>query len=204
MKGDVNRTQKDQSRNVSLLVIRYRPFCFGYYLVLSTSSIQGYPRLPVSTVGMCQDGQGEYEHEHAGGTARRRWDWKDSDIPPDWETIPLPPDHVMKHRKPSQTVQHHPKRLSYTFLESGLSIGVVTDAHCHPTDLNITSDEYDAVKLGGIGAMATVPEDQDKVLNLGHARGWPAGEAEGSQRGRGPRVVSCFGRYRSSLSSDAG
>jgi hypothetical protein len=47
---------------------------------------------------MCQGDHGD--QGHAGGTGRRRWDWKASDIPPDWETITLPPDHVMKHCMP--------------------------------------------------------------------------------------------------------
>lgn len=74
----------------------------------------------------------------------------------------------------------------------------VTDAHCHPTDLNITSDEYDSVKLGGVGAMATIPEDQDKVMYLGSERGWKQGESSTSRK-VGPRVVSCFGASSSSV-----
>jgi hypothetical protein len=74
----------------------------------------------------------------------------------------------------------------------------VTDAHCHPTDLEIAPEDYDAVKLGGIGAMATVPEDQSKVAALGQARGWRAGNLSSVKntwsRRYGPRVVSCFGK----------
>lgn len=78
----------------------------------------------------------------------------------------------------------------------GIAYWTVTDAHCHPTDLDITSEEYDQVKLGGIGAMATVPEDQDKVMSLGGQRGWQQGESSTSHR-NGARVVSCFGAYLS-------
>lgn len=70
----------------------------------------------------------------------------------------------------------------------------MTDAHCHPTDLEITADEYDAVKLGGFGAMATVPEDQDKVMALGRDRGWDQEETKKGESSKGPRVVSCFGK----------
>jgi hypothetical protein len=66
----------------------------------------------------------------------------------------------------------------------------VTDAHCHPTDLDISAEDYDAVKLGGICAMATTPEDQGKVANLGQGRPW---KQDGTQSPVGPRVVSAFG-----------
>lgn len=78
----------------------------------------------------------------------------------------------------------------------------MTDAHCHPTDLDITREEYDEVKLGGIGAMATVPEDRVKVLNLGRERGWSVEESEGCSRRRGARVVSCFGTYQVIMGDD--
>jgi hypothetical protein len=74
----------------------------------------------------------------------------------------------------------------------------VTDAHCHPTDLDIAPEDYDAVKVGGIGAMATVPEDQSKVAALREERGWRAGDLSSAKNTRsrryGPRVVSCFGK----------
>jgi hypothetical protein len=67
----------------------------------------------------------------------------------------------------------------------------VTDAHCHPTDLTISEEDYDAVKLGGICSMATVPEDQSKVFELGSGRPWSVSEPN-EARPR-PRVVSAFG-----------
>lgn len=80
----------------------------------------------------------------------------------------------------------------------------MTDAHCHPTDLNITPGEYDTVGLGGIAAMGTVVGDQGKVRRLGEERGWRVrvpnereclGKvSEGSREG--PRVISCFGECR--------
>jgi len=66
----------------------------------------------------------------------------------------------------------------------------VTDAHCHPTDLDISAEDYDSVKLGGICAMATTPEDQGKVLALGRGRPWRTSESKSAV---GPRVVSAFG-----------
>ena len=66
----------------------------------------------------------------------------------------------------------------------------MTDAHCHPTDLDIFAEDYDTVKLGGICAMATIPEDQGKVQALGQGRPW---KEDGTQSSIGPRVVSAFG-----------
>lgn len=80
----------------------------------------------------------------------------------------------------------------------------MTDAHCHPTDLDITSDEYDQVKLGGIGAMATVPEDQSKVAALGADRGWNEGDSSTPKHEvSGPKVVSCFGQCSHSTHENA-
>jgi hypothetical protein len=66
----------------------------------------------------------------------------------------------------------------------------VTDAHCHPTDLDISAQDYDTVKLGGLCAMATTPEDQGKVLALGQGRPW---KEDRTKSLLGPRVVSAFG-----------
>ena len=66
----------------------------------------------------------------------------------------------------------------------------MTDAHCHPTDLDIPVEDYDGVKLGGLCAMATTPEDQGKVLALGQRRPW---RTSGFTSSSGPRVVSSFG-----------
>lgn len=38
----------------------------------------------------------------------RRWDWKDSDMPPDWETMALPPDSLLKHCKSLRAPCHVP------------------------------------------------------------------------------------------------
>lgn len=143
---------------------------------------------------MCQ-GDHAY-NEETGGTDRNRWDWKETDIPPDWETIPLPPDHILKHRTTFPQPTTNPKlKLDNTSISGEADERyTVTDAHCHPTDLEITKEEYDHVKLGGIGAMATVPEDQAKVYNLGSERGCSRGESSDSKI-TGPRVVSCFGGF---------
>jgi hypothetical protein len=68
----------------------------------------------------------------------------------------------------------------------------VTDAHCHPTDLDISAEDYDSVKLGGICAMATTPEDQGKVATLGQGRPW---KEDRTQSSVGPKVVSAFGMW---------
>lgn len=73
----------------------------------------------------------------------------------------------------------------------------VTDAHCHPTDLDMADEDYAGVKLGGLGAMATVPEDQDKVRAIGTKRGWRrdgGSEEAGGSSQSGVKVVSCFGK----------
>lgn len=62
----------------------------------------------------------------------------------------------------------------------------MTDAHCHPTDLNISIEEYDAVQLGEICAMSTTPEDQTKVKALGQSRH--------NKGATGPKVISSFGK----------
>lgn len=69
---------------------------------------------------------------------------------------------------------------------------MVIDAHCHPTDLDQTPETYDDVKLGGIAAMGTIPEDQPKVARLGSERGWKAGSID-LNGAKSARVVSCFG-----------
>jgi hypothetical protein len=72
----------------------------------------------------------------------------------------------------------------------------VTDAHCHPTDLDMPKNSYDENKLGGIAAMATMVDDQDRVKELGGRRAWKADQPSASGSGAGPRVVACFGRLR--------
>ncbi|EIW72316.1 hypothetical protein TREMEDRAFT_66816 [Tremella mesenterica DSM 1558] len=47
-----------------------------------------------------------------------------------------------------------------------MKLRIVTDAHCHPTDLNLDEEDYYHVPLGGIASMATIPEDQEKVMTL--------------------------------------
>ena len=76
----------------------------------------------------------------------------------------------------------------------------VTDAHCHPTDLDYMSADYDAVDIGALAAMATDVENQDKVKKLGEDRPWKAGNlsartsrGRGEGEGEGTSIVSCFG-----------
>lgn len=52
--------------------------------------------------------------------------------------------------------------------------------------------------------MATVPEDQGKVAELGSSRPWEGGSLRGKQSGRGPRVVSCFGESIAASLHEAG
>ncbi|WWC73400.1 uncharacterized protein I206_107367 [Kwoniella pini CBS 10737] len=88
---------------------------------------------------------------------------------PDWETILLPPDHILSH---------------------------LTDAHCHPTDLNQTLETYDNVKLGGLASMATIPTDQDRVKSLSRDRPWNSKRDKGKgKEGKGVGVVACFGYH---------
>lgn len=76
----------------------------------------------------------------------------------------------------------------------------VTDAHCHPTDLSPSDDEYAAVSLGGLAAMAT-NDDQEAVRALASKRGWPTSSADSSIRG--PKVVACCGTFHLLAQSDA-
>lgn len=69
---------------------------------------------------------------------------------------------------------------------------IVTDAHCHPTDLTHLPEVYDNVSLGGIASMATTPEDQEKVHALGAERGWRQGSLDEGVK-PGVKAVSCFG-----------
>lgn len=74
----------------------------------------------------------------------------------------------------------------------------MTDAHCHPTDLDLDPAEYDAVKLGGITAMATAVDDQTKVKALGTSRPWRKGqvipaESSSAEGVKGSKVITCFG-----------
>lgn len=48
----------------------------------------------------------------------------------------------------------------------------MTDAHCHPTDLDLPSSDFDDVQLGGMCAMSTDPWNQEKVMCLGEDRIW--------------------------------
>jgi len=82
----------------------------------------------------------------------------------------------------------------------------VTDAHCHPTDLDQTDDVYTAVQLGGLASMATVIEDQEKVEKLSQARPWLRPDLPSTDRAlqspasssitrsNGPRIVACYGK----------
>ncbi|ORY35039.1 hypothetical protein BCR39DRAFT_573782 [Naematelia encephala] len=94
------------------------------------------------------------------------------DGPPDWESINLPPAHILAH---------------------------LTDAHCHPTDLTHEQNVYYEVALGGLAAMATVPEDQDKVDYLAGLRPWttniPGVSAKQEGKRKGPKVIACFGYH---------
>lgn len=74
----------------------------------------------------------------------------------------------------------------------------VTDAHCHPTDLEHVQEVYNHVQLGGLASMGTIIDDQKKVLSLGEQRSWMNGEL-GKRDTVGPRVVSCFGGFIASL-----
>ncbi|GFZ50248.1 hypothetical protein JCM24511_08004 [Saitozyma sp. JCM 24511] len=112
----------------------------------------------------------------------------DRDALPDWENLALPPPHVLSH-------------LSGLDLPDVLTAhAAVTDAHCHPTDTPLSSPEYDKVHLGALAAMATIPEDQDRVTALSEQRPWEGGTAspatprtQGKGKANGPRVVACFG-----------
>lgn len=76
----------------------------------------------------------------------------------------------------------------------------MTDAHCHPTDLEYGTEEYDQMQIGAIAAMATDVENQEKVKRLGNERAWRGGclsAKEGREGGKskGTSVVTCFGKY---------
>lgn len=76
----------------------------------------------------------------------------------------------------------------------------MTDAHCHPTDLDYESPDYDEVIIGAMAAMATEVENQGKVKALGAQRAWRS-ETDSSSKsrqrsnGKGASVISCFGRF---------
>ncbi|GMK54904.1 hypothetical protein CspeluHIS016_0114900 [Cutaneotrichosporon spelunceum] len=86
--------------------------------------------------------------------------------PPDVDSLELPPAHILAH---------------------------LTDAHCHPTDINYSDATYASVPLGGLAAMAT-NDDQDAVNALAEARGWPSSSATPWPI-PGPKVVACFGYH---------
>ncbi|CAD6589256.1 MAG: hypothetical protein TREMPRED_005307 [Tremellales sp. Tagirdzhanova-0007] len=88
--------------------------------------------------------------------------------PPEWENMSLPPAHILSH---------------------------LTDAHCHPTDLAHLQSTYDDVPLGGLGAMSTIPEDQERVTELSQHRGWLSSASSSASRPPGPKVVACFGYH---------
>lgn len=69
----------------------------------------------------------------------------------------------------------------------------MTDAHCHPTDLNLDEEDYDNLKLGSIAAMATMVDDQEKVKDLGKRRAWKAGDGINRAGKAGAKVITCFG-----------
>jgi hypothetical protein len=84
----------------------------------------------------------------------------------------------------------------------------VTDAHCHPTDLDYGTDDYDGVQLGAVAAMATDVENQSKVEALGEARGWRQGcisssESRQQRQGKGTSVISCFGMSQPTVGTDS-
>ena len=112
--------------------------------------------------------------------------------PPDWEHIPLPASSVLVRRE-------SPSGHSIPRKDSGRAEIRVTDAHCHPTDLDLLPEDYDGVGLGALAAMATVPEDQDRVTSLSSSRPWTTSpdtntaSSSSSTQPKGPRVVACFG-----------
>lgn len=71
----------------------------------------------------------------------------------------------------------------------------MTDAHCHPTDLNLDQNCYAENKLGGIAAMATLVEDQDRVKELGGSRPARKDISQDGRKTSGPRVITCFGEH---------
>ena len=115
--------------------------------------------------------------------------------PPEWENMSLPPAHILSHRKSPRIP------LPLVFLSvsvpssSSLTriLAIVTDAHCHPTDLAHLQSTYDDVPLGGLGAMSTIPEDQERVTELSQHRGWLSSASSSASRPPGPKVVACFG-----------
>jgi len=71
----------------------------------------------------------------------------------------------------------------------------VTDAHCHPTDLNPSESDYATVSLGGLAAMATA-DDQEAVASAGEERPWPADYDQAVAAvasSTGPCIVPSFG-----------
>ncbi|ORX38041.1 hypothetical protein BD324DRAFT_624286 [Kockovaella imperatae] len=86
--------------------------------------------------------------------------------PPNWMTLKLPPAHILSH---------------------------LTDAHCHPTDLDQPASAYDATSLGAVAAMATEPENQPKVRSVALARPWKKGDTKPSSSGS--RIIACFGYH---------
>lgn len=65
----------------------------------------------------------------------------------------------------------------------------MVDAHCHPTDLDFEDEDFNDVGLGGLCAMATRTDDQDKVERM--AERWAGQRAEKHHA----NVIACFGTY---------
>lgn len=78
---------------------------------------------------------------------------------------------------------------------------LVTDAHCHPTDLPFSEQTVRDVGLGGLSSMATRTTDQELVSKFSEDHGRRdedeyGKERESKRRRRaGPEVIACFGEH---------
>ncbi|KAJ9118644.1 hypothetical protein QFC22_003864 [Naganishia vaughanmartiniae] len=88
------------------------------------------------------------------------------DEPPDWRTIALPAPAVLK---------------------------LLTDSHCHPTDLPFSTAQVKNVGLGGLAAMATRVHDQQLVESFGETYG--SGKDKVDDEDENTQVVACFGYH---------
>jgi hypothetical protein len=77
-------------------------------------------------------------------------------------------------------------------------ISLVTDAHCHPTDVPFPEETVQNVGLGGLASMATRTTDQDLVaqFSLDHGLRDEDEDDRAIKRTRrpGPETIACFGR----------